>query len=98
MRQLVQILATDSRKAHAIPQELVGSDGRQGQRMGSKQEGGEAVKLDFYEADVLGVFLQQHRKEFVRCAQDFDDYTDTEAGKMLDKISAKVTREMFADV
>ena len=56
------------------------------------------MKLDFYEADVLGVFLQQHRKEFIRCAQEFDDYTDAEAGKMLDKISAKVTREMFANV
>jgi hypothetical protein len=55
------------------------------------------MRLDPYEADILCMFLNEHRKEFVKCCQGFDDYDDKEAEEMLEGIREKLICEMFRD-
>jgi hypothetical protein len=54
------------------------------------------MRLTFFEADIMELFLRQNRKRFIKCAQIFDEYTDEEAGAMLDKIHGKVIREIYS--
>jgi|694.fasta_scaffold02276_46 hypothetical protein len=53
------------------------------------------MTLEFAEADILAWFLNERRKEFIKCAQGFDDYSDLEAEYMLEDIRQKVVEEMF---
>jgi hypothetical protein len=55
------------------------------------------MKLDFYTADILCHFLNEvgTRREFIRCAQEFDDYTEGEVDEMLMKLNEQLIKEMY---